>query len=101
MMFGDHHLSEDAEERNELFVVSFEMLLLLKALGMSDEKYFMGLRLIVKKLIENQTSKGLSYHNSTINHVRITYFHTGGHAPPRDGKGGRGLPLVKGGRTFH
>ena len=54
MMFGYDHLSEDAEERNGLLVVSLEKLLLLKALGMNEEKYFKDLRLIVKKIIDNQ-----------------------------------------------
>lgn len=40
MMFGYDHLSEDAEKRGDLLVVSLEKLLLLKALGMSEEKYF-------------------------------------------------------------
>ena len=54
MMFDYHHLSEDAEERDGLLVVSLEKLLLLKALGMDEEKYFKDLRLIVKKIIGNQ-----------------------------------------------
>ncbi len=54
MMFGYDHLSEDAEECNGLLVVSLEKLLLLKALGMSEEKYFQDLRLIVKKIIDIQ-----------------------------------------------
>lgn len=54
MMFGYHHLSEDTEERDGLLVVSLEKLLLLKALGMDEEKYFNDLRLIVKKIIGNQ-----------------------------------------------
>jgi hypothetical protein len=54
MMFGYDHLSEDAEKRNGLLVVSLEKLLLLKALGMNEEKYFKDLRLIVKKIIDNQ-----------------------------------------------
>lgn len=54
MMFGYDHLSEEAEERGDLLVVSLEKLLLLKALGMSEEKYFEDLRLIVKKIIDNQ-----------------------------------------------
>ena len=54
MMFGYDHLSEDAEERDGLLVMSLEKLLLLKALGMSEEKYFEDLRLIVKKIIDIQ-----------------------------------------------
>ena len=54
MMFGYDHLSEEAEERNGVLVVSLEKLLLLKALGMSEEKYFEDLRLIVKKIIDLQ-----------------------------------------------
>ena len=54
MMFGYDHLSEEAEERSGLLVVSLEKLLLLKALGMSEEKYFKDLRLIVKKIIDIQ-----------------------------------------------
>jgi len=54
MMFGYDHLSEEAEKRNGLLVVSLEKLLLLKALGMSEEKYFEDLRLIVKKVIDIQ-----------------------------------------------
>ncbi len=54
MMFGYDHLSEEAEERGDLLVELLEKLLLLKALGMSEEKYFEDLRLIVKKIIDNQ-----------------------------------------------
>ncbi len=54
MMFGYDHLSEEAEERKGLLVVSLEKLLLLMALGMSEEKYFGDLRLIVKKIIDIQ-----------------------------------------------
>jgi hypothetical protein len=35
-------------------VLSLEKLLLLKALGMDEEKYFKDLRLIVKKIIDTQ-----------------------------------------------
>ena len=54
MMFGYDHLSEEAEERGDLLVVSLEKLLLLKALGMKEEKYFNDLGLIVKKIIDTQ-----------------------------------------------
>ena len=54
MMFGYDHLSEEAEERGDLLVLSLEKLLLLKALGMDEEKYFKDLRLIVKKIIDTQ-----------------------------------------------
>lgn len=54
MMFGYDHLSEEAEERGDLLVLSLEKLLLLKALGMSEEKYFKDLGLIVKKIIDTQ-----------------------------------------------
>ena len=40
--------------RDGLLVLSLEKLLLLKALGMDEEKYFKDLRLIVKKIIGNQ-----------------------------------------------
>jgi hypothetical protein len=53
-MFGYDHLAEEAEERGDLLVVSLEKLLLLKALGMSEEKYFNDLGLIVKKIIDTQ-----------------------------------------------
>ena len=54
MMFNYDHLVLDAVAYNGLFVVSLEKLLLLKALGMSDEKYLADLRLIVKKIIKQQ-----------------------------------------------
>ena len=54
MMFGYDHLAEEAEERGDLLVVSLEKLLPLKALGMSEEKYFNDLGLIVKKIIDTQ-----------------------------------------------
>lgn len=54
MLFGYEHISEDAGEYNGLLVASLEKLLLLKALGMSEEKYLNDLRLIVKKIIEIQ-----------------------------------------------
>ncbi len=54
MLFGYESLKEGAEEHNGLLVASLENLLLLKALGMSEEKYLNDLRLIVKRVIENQ-----------------------------------------------
>ena len=54
MLFDYNHISEGAGEYNGLLVASLEKLLLLKALGMSEEKYLNDLRLIVKKIIEIQ-----------------------------------------------
>ena len=54
MLFDYDHLSVDAVKFNGLLVVSLEKLLLLKALGISESKYEADLRLIVKKIIDNQ-----------------------------------------------
>jgi hypothetical protein len=54
MMFDFEHLAVDAVEYNGLLVASLEKMLLLKALAMSEEKYFDDLRLIVKKIINLQ-----------------------------------------------
>jgi hypothetical protein len=53
-MFDYHKLAIDAVEFNGLLVVSLEKLLLMKALAMSEEKYFTDLRLIVNKIIQLQ-----------------------------------------------
>jgi len=54
MLFDYEHISKCACEYNGLLVASLEKLLLLKALGMNEEKYLNDLRLIVKKIIEIQ-----------------------------------------------
>lgn len=54
MMFDYNHLVMDSVEFNGLLVASLEKLLLLKALGMSEEKYLNDLRLIVKEIIRQQ-----------------------------------------------
>jgi protein-arginine kinase len=54
MMFDYEHLALDANEYNGLLVASLEKMLLLKAMGMSEEKYLADLRLIVTKIINQQ-----------------------------------------------
>ena len=51
MMFDYDHVSVGAVDFNGLIVASLEKLMLLKASGMSEDKYLNDLRLIVKKII--------------------------------------------------
>ena len=57
MLYGYDHLSIEAVDFNGFLVVSLEKLLLLKALGISEEKYEADLRLIIRKIIDNQYNK--------------------------------------------
>lgn len=47
-------LIENSIEESEYFVISLEKLLLMKALGMSEEKYLQDTALIAKKISDNQ-----------------------------------------------
>lgn len=57
MLFGYDHLSFGAVDFNGFLVISLEKLLLLKALGISEAKYEADLRLIIRKIIDNQYNK--------------------------------------------
>ncbi len=47
-------LLQDAIEEDDYFVISLEKLLLLKALGIHEEKYLQDTKFIVKKINQNQ-----------------------------------------------
>ena len=54
MLFDYDNLSQGAKKQGKYLVISLEKLLLLKALAMSKRKYLRDLKLVVKKIIENQ-----------------------------------------------
>ena len=53
-LFGYDSLSHGAIELDEYKIISLEKLLLLKALGMREEKYHRDLELIVQKILHDQ-----------------------------------------------
>lgn len=53
-LFKRNDLIEGAVEEEEYFIIALDKLLIMKALGMTEEKYLQDTKLIAKKINENQ-----------------------------------------------